>query len=147
MTGDPFFRRINNNSFPFSPCLSAYALVRGVSIGSMSLRHLHVLEFLQPWVALLDAFWVGDLSDIPSEIPVWCEVWIRYEKTDYSPAEQDFTTCCAELGIEVNQHHIVFPERLVRRVRATHDQLLGLLEGCNYLGNLWINGHYPAGSR
>lgn len=87
-------------------------------------------------LALLDAFWVGDLADIPSEVPVWCEVWLRYEKTDYSPAEQDFTTCCAELGIEVNQHHIVFPERLVRRVRATHDQLLGLLEGCNYLAEI-----------
>lgn len=87
-------------------------------------------------LALLDAFWIGESSHMPSEIPAWCEVWLRYEKTDYIPAEQDFLTCCEELGIDVNQQRIVFPERLVRLVRATHDQLVGLLEGCNYLAEI-----------
>lgn len=87
-------------------------------------------------LALLDAFWIGEPSDMPSEIPVWCEVWLRYEGTDFEPAEQDFVSCCEELGIEVNQHRIVFPERLVRLVRAAHVQLQGLLEGCNYLAEI-----------
>lgn len=87
-------------------------------------------------VALLDAFWVGNLADMPSDSPVWCEVWLRYEGTDYTQSEQDFSTCCEELGIELNPNHIVFPERLVRLIRSTYAQLLGLLEGCNYLAEI-----------
>lgn len=87
-------------------------------------------------LAMLEAFWVGEASEMPSEIPVWCEVWLRYEKMDHESAEQDFSACCEELGIQVNQHNIVFPERLVKLVRATHSQLLGVLEGCNYLAEI-----------
>lgn len=87
-------------------------------------------------LALLDAFWVGNLSDMPSDVPVWCEVWLRYENTDSESAELDFTTCCQEANIEVNQQHIVFPERIVRLIRASHDQLIALLEGCNYLAEI-----------
>jgi len=87
-------------------------------------------------LALLEAFWVGKVTDMPTNVPVWCEVWLRYERTDYTLAEQDFLTCCEELGAEVNRHHIVFPERLVRLVKATHAQLTGLLESCNYLAEI-----------
>ena len=87
-------------------------------------------------LAFLDAFWVGELSEMPTQIPVWCEIWLRYENTDYECADEDFSICCEELGIEVNPQRIVFPERLVRLVRATHAQLLGLLEGCNYLAEI-----------
>lgn len=87
-------------------------------------------------VALLEAFWVGKTQDMPSAVPIWCEVWLRYEKEDYTSAEQDFSICCEELEIELDSKHIVFPERVVRLVRATHSQLQGLLEGCGYLAEI-----------
>lgn len=87
-------------------------------------------------LAFLDAFWVGELSEIPSEVPVWCEIWLRYEKTDSEVADEDFAACCQDLGIEVNQQKIIFPERLVRLARVSHAQLVGLLEGCNYLAEI-----------
>lgn len=95
-------------------------------------------------LAFLDAFWVGEPADMPSEIPVWCEIWLRYEQTDCECADENFSVCCEELGIEVNQQRIVFPERLVRLARATHAQLLGLLDGCNYLAEI-RRAQEPAG--
>ncbi|MFR8745526.1 hypothetical protein [Gemmiger formicilis] len=42
-------------------------------------------------VALLEAFWVGKTQDMPSAVPIWCEVWLRYEKDDHAAAEQDLS--------------------------------------------------------
>lgn len=87
-------------------------------------------------LALLEAFWVGKVEDIPSDVPAWCEIWLRYEKSDHAAAEQDLSTCCEEFGIELNSKCIVFPERVVRLVRGTRTQLSMLLEGCNYLAEI-----------
>ena len=87
-------------------------------------------------LALLEVFWVGKVEDIPSDVPAWCEIWLRYEKSDHAAAEQDLSTCCEEFGIELNSKCIVFPERVVRLVRGTRTQLSMLLEGCNYLAEI-----------
>ncbi len=92
------------------------------------------IEDVKP--ALLEAFWIGELSDIPAETPVWCEIWLRYENTDTETTNEDFSLCCEALRIEVGQQCIVFPERLVRLAKVSHSQLIGLLEGCNFLAEV-----------
>lgn len=87
-------------------------------------------------LAVLESFWVGKREDMPAETAVWCEVWLRYENEQIDDAIKDFDECCLALDIIQNPKSIVFPERLVRLVQANHDQLVGLLTGCNYLAEL-----------
>jgi hypothetical protein len=78
-------------------------------------------------LAMLDSFWFGDLRTMPSDTPVWCEIWLRYEQHNIEEAEDDFVACCSNLKIELNKRHIVFPERVVRLVRANREQLKNMI--------------------
>lgn len=87
-------------------------------------------------LAVLESFWVGKRADIPGKIATWCEVWLRYENGQIDNATRNFDECCSALGVINNPRFIVFPERLVRLIQANHEQLLGLLMGCDYLAEL-----------
>lgn len=87
-------------------------------------------------LAVLESFWVGKREDIPGENAEWCEVWLRYENEHMEEAASDFDECCSDLAISQSSRSIVFPERLVRLIRANHKQLVGLLTSCNYLAEL-----------
>lgn len=86
--------------------------------------------------AMLESFWVGNHDDIPNEDSVWCEIWLRYEGTHITDAEQDFLAACADRDIEVNTNRIEFPERIVRMGKANAAQLKGLVESCAYLAEI-----------
>ena len=30
-------------------------------------------------LAMLDAFWIGNRDQMPSDIAIWCEIWLRYD--------------------------------------------------------------------
>ena len=87
-------------------------------------------------LAILDSFWVGNRQDIPNETSVWCEIWLRFEKEDIDTAEHEFVACCMDASIELNERRIVFPERLVRLVKANHNQLMQLISRCNYMAEI-----------
>ena len=87
-------------------------------------------------VAVLDSFWVGNIQTIPATTPVWCEIWLRFEKDGLNVAEQDFEESCSELGIEIQSQHIVFPERAVRLAKANHLQLTNLICSCSYIAEM-----------
>ena len=87
-------------------------------------------------LAILDSFWVGNRQDIPDETSVWCEIWLRFEKEALNTAEHEFVACCVETSIELNERRIVFPERLVRLVKANHNQLMQLISSCNYMAEI-----------
>ena len=74
-------------------------------------------------LAILDSFWVGDLSEMPGHTPAWGEIWLRYDPENLEVSERDFIRCCSDLAIELNENHIVFPERVVRLIRAHNEQL------------------------
>ena len=84
-------------------------------------------------LAVLESFWVGKREDMPGDVAVWCEVWLRYENGQMEEAISNFDECCSALEITKNPRFIAFPERVVRLVQADHNQLLGLLTGCDYL--------------
>lgn len=87
-------------------------------------------------LALLDSFWLGSPTSMPQNSPVWCEVWLRFERDCYDDAESDFLNCCHMLEIEVNPRHIIFPERIVRLVKATSTQLANIISACAYVAEM-----------
>lgn len=79
---------------------------------------------------------VGDLwQDDPSLFPrigqaIWWELWLRSGIETAQTVCDHFTALAQTLRIQVNQHHVVFPERVVLLAWATADQLgqsVGLL--------------------
>lgn len=87
-------------------------------------------------LAILDSFWVGDPKSMPTDAPVWCEVWLRYEQYDIKKAEDDFSSCCTDQKIVLNERHIVFPERVVRLVMADSKQLSDMISECSYIAEI-----------
>ncbi len=85
-------------------------------------------------IAIVESFWTGKLSDMPKDIPLWCEVWLRYENdNDYVLTHSKFDICCKDLCIETDDKKIKFPERTVRLIRATKQNLIDLIGSCEYI--------------
>ncbi|ELO1550958.1 S8 family peptidase [Listeria monocytogenes] len=93
-------------------------------------------------LAMLDSFWTGKIDDMPDEEAKWCEVWIRYDvknsKSAQSTLNEDLAItrliqCCEELGIEVNERTLTFPERIVKLIFAKKSQLVNLINICEYI--------------
>lgn len=93
-------------------------------------------------LAALESFWLDKIEELPKEIPVRCEVWLRYEvKTrgkniDYHPErtiDSLFMESCKQLEIEVDKKSIYFPERVVKLVTANGEQLKNLLTSVEYI--------------
>ncbi len=50
---------------------------------------------------MLDSFWVGLPENMPKDLPVWCEIWLRYEykKDDmetWRETEENLVSICLE---------------------------------------------------
>src|SRR5690625_4145971 len=92
-------------------------------------------------LALLDSFWVGDKTDMPTKTHYWCEVLLRFnakkseEQTEENKAAaiRDLTDCCNTLNINLNDSQIVFPERIVKLIYANKNQLNNLITICDHI--------------
>lgn len=79
--------------------------------------------------ALVEAMWIGDKNKIPKEAPMWCEVWLRYDRKEKLEAvKNDFLQLCEQMQIATKNQSIIFPERMVVGIQANYGQLLALLE-------------------
>lgn len=89
-------------------------------------------------IAMVESFWTGKFSDMPNDIPLWCEVWLRYENdNDYTVTHSKFEACCNDLHIETDdKKKIKFPERTVRLIRANKQNLIDLIISCEYIAEL-----------
>ncbi len=88
-------------------------------------------------IAVVESFWFGKLSDMPNMIPLWCEIWLRYENdNDYESIHSAFDACCKNLQIETDDKKIKFPERTVRLIKATKQNLIDLISSCEYISEL-----------
>ena len=77
-------------------------------------------------LAVLESFWVDDLSSMPGEEPEWCEVWLRGQNeitvnSFFALAEK------LQIGTVVGEY-LLFPERIVVAAKASREQLINLLE-------------------
>lgn len=88
-------------------------------------------------IAIVESFWTGKFSDMPNDVPLWCEVWLRYENDDnYKLIHSKFDVCCSDLHIETDNKKIKFPERTVRLIKATKQNLIDLISSCEYVAEL-----------
>lgn len=92
-------------------------------------------------LAFLDAFWIGKREHMPNELAVWCEVWLRYDyKKDncasWKTVEEDLNDICTTAGIQLDDKHIVFPERIVKLVKANLEQLKQIICRCPYIAEI-----------
>ena len=79
-------------------------------------------------LALLESFWIGNISDIPKEEIKWCELWLRYDvDEDVGQVLAEIYSLCERENIIFREDWIVFPERLVTTVNANYKQLETLI--------------------
>jgi len=76
-------------------------------------------------LAVLESFWQDTLELMPDENAAWCEIWLR---SDEDATEQSFKELAEELGIEVQEGALRFPERTVLLAKANRSQLSELIE-------------------
>lgn len=93
-------------------------------------------------LADLSSFWMGEQGDIPTEEPMWCEVWllqeapIKKENNQISCSDHSFETVCEELGIPFDPHSVSFPESVVRLCKANGEQLRKLIRRYPYVSEI-----------
>jgi len=76
-------------------------------------------------LAVLESFWVDESKQLPQgATSVWCEIWLQGNAED---VEQRFREIASDLGIEVPEHSLQFPERVVFLGKATREQLANLI--------------------
>jgi hypothetical protein len=87
-------------------------------------------------LAFLNSFWVGNKDDMPTETPVWCEIWLRVDNDQYDEIEASFVETCNEIGILCDKKAIRFPERMVKLIRANATQLGELIKRNEYVAEI-----------
>ncbi len=78
-------------------------------------------------MAMLSSFWT-DSAAMPSKEAAWCEAWIRVSPDEPAETEGRFRVLLGEIGIQVTDGALEFPERTVVRIHANAEQLANLLE-------------------
>ena len=89
-------------------------------------------------LAMLESFWIGKLDTIPKDIPVWCELWLRYDyqttnSESWKITEENITSICQENNILIDKKHIIFPERIVKLIHANAQTLKKLISICPFI--------------
>lgn len=84
-------------------------------------------------LAVIESFWIGDAKRIPGARPEWVELWIRTESADTLPGVD---SVLEELRIESRADLLEFPERAVRLIRASRQQLTSLIEQSDWVAEL-----------
>ena len=89
-------------------------------------------------LAMLESFWVGKPDTIPTDDPIWCELWLRYDYQTTNPeswrvTEENITLICQENNIPIDEKRIIFPERIVKLIRANAHTLKNLISMCPFI--------------
>jgi len=76
-------------------------------------------------LAVLESFWQDEPELLPDDNAIWCEIWLR---GDADNTERSFRDITAQLGIDVQDGALRFPERTVVLAKANRSQLAELIE-------------------
>ncbi|MBN8684595.1 MAG: S8 family peptidase [Chitinophagales bacterium] len=97
-------------------------------------------------IALIESLWTDNPDRIPTDIAKWCEAWLNVNTKENREQEQieRFSATARNIGIEIKQHSIVFPERAVLLVNANRAQLVELMLQSDVLAE-FRSGQEPAG--
>jgi hypothetical protein len=79
-------------------------------------------------IAVAESLWTSEKSHMPTDEPIWCEVWLRHEKkADAGQVKSSFIEVCSSRNIPMKMNSIHFPERIVMGIYANRNTLLSLL--------------------
>ncbi|MBX7181803.1 MAG: S8 family peptidase [Bacteroidia bacterium] len=97
-------------------------------------------------LALLEGLWTDNQQLIPNENTKWCETWLNVNTKENQEQKQivEFLATAQNIGIEVKQRSILFPERAVLLVNANREQLVELMLQSDLLAEFRA-GQEPAG--
>ena len=87
-------------------------------------------------VAVVESFWVGEKSMIPTQSKSWCEIWLRFDKQNVKIAKEDFRECCEQNNIDCKEQYIKFPERLVFLAHTNREDIKNLIVGCDFVAEI-----------
>ena len=107
-------------------------------------KHSDFIESIEDIkTAYLSSFWLDKKEDIPKENPEFCEIWLRFEvnkdnmeETPWKDAEVALANVCNNNQIYIDDKRIVFPERLVKLIRANEQQLKIIINECDYVAEI-----------
>ena len=91
--------------------------------------------------AVLSSFWRDKKDEMPAEKPQNCEIWLRFDEISgltepWKVAEESIVSVCQANQIPIDSKRIVFPERLVKMVSANADQLIQILNECDFVAEI-----------
>jgi hypothetical protein len=97
-------------------------------------------------LALLEGLWTDNPQLMPTEAAKWTEAWLNVNTNGNQEQEQiaEFVAMAQNIGIEVKQRSIVFPERAVLLINANREQLVELMLQSDLLAEFRA-GQEPAG--
>lgn len=97
-------------------------------------------------IALLEGLWTDNPQLIPTDAAKWSEAWLNVNTKDNQEQEQiaQFLATAQNIGIEVKQRRIIFPERAVLLINANRNQLIELMLQSDLLAEFRA-GQEPAG--
>lgn len=98
--------------------------------GSITPKNARLIESIGDVRAALlnSSFWQDSLNCLPGDSPKWVEAWLSSEDLGVIEA---FNQICSDLGIKIGEGSLSFPERTVRLILASCQQLEALIEYCN----------------
>lgn len=86
-------------------------------------------------LASILSLWTDDPSIIPNDNQEWCEVWL-YTAKNAEEISTEIHQSCELIDIRLSSQILVFPERMVRLIRANRAQLMELIEQCDFIAEL-----------
>ena len=88
-------------------------------------------------IAFLKALWTDPPDLIPSDVPNWCEVWLRVSD-DHKLIVENFLKTLSSLDIKYKPNYLLFPERAVILIYGNQSQLTELIARNDSLAELRI---------
>lgn len=84
----------------------------------------------------IEFIWSGSNQYIPTEQPVWCELWLAIEESDIGNKLQKLYEICNFLNIPFSEKPTLFPERIIINVKLNYDQLTELVFSFGWIAEI-----------
>lgn len=80
--------------------------------------------------------WDGPADKFPDALPVWCELWLDLSAVSHDELETSLERACRSADIAISRERLVFPEVVVRMVRADGSGLQKLFDDMGYIESI-----------
>ncbi|MBN8838469.1 MAG: S8 family peptidase [Sphingobacteriia bacterium] len=81
------------------------------------------------------SLWTDKPDLIPENEPQWCEIWF-YLGDNFEILNQSIQTSCEIIDIQISTQILKFPERIVYLIRANRDQIVELINQCDFIAEI-----------